>query len=172
MKKSEKKFSLFVAIVRLVGSLWLGFLVSFLPLYIFRGIYHDTATKTTYENMIISIVSIITAMLCLFLLYRMDDEAAKMERRDVIKVSVLPTAVLVLLCVLISWTKYPIILLGGAFELASLLAPGAHDIVEQASWSWILAALITAPFLAVSVYGGCLAARRRREKESARFQRP
>ena len=169
MKKREKRFNLFVALVRLVGALWLGFLVSFLPLYIFRGMYHDVATKPTYESLIISTISIIAAMACLFLLYREDDEAAKMERKDIIKASLIPVALHVLLCTLISWTKYPIILLGGAFEVASLLAPGSHSIVEQASWSWIVAALITAPFLMASVYGGCLAAGRKRKKELARM---
>ena len=166
MKKKEKNFNLFVALVRLVGALWLGFLVSFVPLYIFRGSYHDVATKTTYENVLISTISIFTAMAFLFFLYRSDDEAAKMKRGDAIRVSVVPAAVHVLLCTLICWTKYPLILLGGAFPLASLIAPGAHNVTEQAFWSWIVAALITAPFLIVSVYGGCLAARRKREKES------
>lgn len=169
MKKKEKNFNLFVSLVRLVGALWLGFLVSFVPLYIFRGIYHDVATKTTYENIIISVISILTAMPTLFLMYRGDDEAARMERRDAIKVSVMSAYVHVLLCTLICWTKYPLILLGGAFPLASLVAPGAHDITEQAFWSWIVAALITAPFLIVSVYGGCLAARRKREKASSQL---
>ncbi len=163
----EKKFNSFVAVVRLVGSLWLGFLVSFVPLYIFRGNYHDAGTKTTYENLIITVISVIVAALCLFLMYRSDDEAAKMEKRDTLKLAVIPSVIHILLCTLISWTKYPAYLLGGALSLASLLAPEAHGTEVYPAWSWILAVLIITPILAVSVFVGCLAAKRKREKELA-----
>lgn len=171
MKKREQTFNGFVALVRLVGALWLGFLVSFIPLYIFRGSYHDAATKTTYENILIASISIFTAMVFLFFLYRGDDEAAKLERGDAIRVSVVPAAIHVLLCTLISWTKYPVYLLGGAFPIASLLAPEAHGSDAYPAISWIVAALITAPFLIGSVYGGCFAARCKREKESNRLRK-
>ena len=165
MKKKEKKFNVFVALVRLVAALWLGFLFAIVPMYIFRGTYHDAATKATYENLILTVVSVVAAALCLILLYRADDEAARMDGRDALKAALIPTAIHVLLCALISWTKYPLILLGGVFPLAELLSPGAHNITEQPAWSWIVAALMVAPILAVAVYVGCLAARRKRQKE-------
>jgi len=34
-----------VGAVIMWGASWIGFLVSFIPLYIFRGVYHDMATK-------------------------------------------------------------------------------------------------------------------------------
>lgn len=168
----EKKFNNFVALVRLVGSLWLGFLISFVPLYIFRGNYHETANKTTYENIITTLISLFCAMVFLFFMYRADDEAAKMERKDMLRSAAIPSVIHILLCTLISWTKYPAYLLGGALSLASLLAPDAHGTEVYPAWAWIVAALIIAPFLAASVFGGCLAAKRKREKEMNRLHRP
>ena len=111
-------------------------------------------------------------MVFLFFMYRADDEAAKMERKDMLRSAAIPSVIHILLCTLISWTKYPAYLLGGALSLASLLAPDAHGTEVYPAWAWIVAALIIAPFLAASVFGGCLAAKQKREKEMNRLHRP
>ena len=68
MKKETVKSS-FVGAVIMWGASWIGFLVSFIPLYIFRGVYHDMATKERLEDVIMTAFGMLGAVVFL-LIYR------------------------------------------------------------------------------------------------------
>lgn len=168
----KEKVSLYaVATLKRIASLWIGYLVAIIPLYVFRANYHDTVTQGTIEAILMVAIVLLTAGVSLFLLYRRDDETAKLDKRGMIGITIIPTILHLLLCVLLCWSKYVYILLSGAYSLANILAPGAHDITEQAIWSVLVASLIVTPILAIGVWLGCLSARRQRKKEQVALRR-
>lgn len=78
MKKETVKSS-FVGAVVMWGASWISFLVSFIPLYIFRGIYHDMATKEHLEDIIMTVFGLLGALLFLLIYYSRKEEAEKTE---------------------------------------------------------------------------------------------
>lgn len=164
----KEKISLYlVATIKRVGALWIGFLVALIPLYILRGSIHDLNTLAIVESLSNYLIVVMSAALFLFLLYRRDDTAAKLDNEGIVGLTVIPTVIHLLLCVLMCWNKYVYVFLSAAFSITHLLAPGAHDITEQAIWSILVASLIITPIPAVGVFFGCLSARRKRRKEIA-----
>ena len=164
----KEKISLYlVATIKRVGALWIGFLVALIPLYILRGSIHDLNTLAIVESLLNYLIVVMSAALFLFLLYRRDDTAAKLDNEGIVGLTVIPTVIHLLLCVLMCWNKYVYVFLSAAFSITHLLAPGAHDITEQAIWSILVASLIITPIPAVGVFFGCLSARRKRRKEIA-----
>ena len=162
----KEKFSLyFVATLKRIGALWVGFLFSLIPLNILRANISDVSGRADAEALISFLVVVCISSVFLFLLYRRDDAVAKMDNKSIVELTVAPTIVHFFLCVLICWSKYVYFLLSGAYSIAQLFAPGASDINEQAIWSVLLAALIVTPIPAVGVFFGCLSARKKRKKE-------
>ena len=76
MKKETVKSS-FVGAIIMWGASWIGFLVSFIPLYIFRGIYHDMATKEHLEDIIMTVFGLLGALLFLLIYYSRNEDAEK-----------------------------------------------------------------------------------------------
>ena len=124
-------------------------------------------TLAIVESLSNYLIVVMSAALFLFLLYRRDDTAAKLDNEGIVGLTVIPTVIHLLLCVLMCWNKYVYVFLSAAFSITHLLAPGAHDITEQAIWSILVASLIITPIPAVGVFFGCLSARRKRRKEIA-----
>ncbi len=168
----KEKLSLYlVATVKRIGALWVGFLISLIPLYVLRASIHDLDTRALVEPLASFLIVVLYAALFLFFFYRRDDDAAQMDNKGIIGLTIIPTAIHLLLCVLICWSKYVYFLLSAAFSIANLLAPGAHDITEQAIWSILVASAIITPIPAVGVYFGCVSARKKREKEISELHR-
>ena len=156
-----------VATLFRIGALWGGFLVSMIPLYIVRGMYVDSSVQETVENLVTLLVLLTTSVVILFFVYRGNDEAAKLDKKGMLSMICIPTAVHLALCILLCWTKYVYIFLSEGYALARLISPGAHDITEQSVWSVLVASLIVTAIPSLGVYLGCLSARRKRKKESA-----
>lgn len=168
----KEKISLYlVATVKRIGALWVGFLVSLVPLYVLRASIHDLDTRAFVEPLASYLIVVLSAALFLFLLYRRDDDAAKMNHKGIVSITVIPTVIHLLLCVLICWSKYVYFLLSAAYSITHLLAPGAHDITEQAIWSVLVASVMVTPIPAVGVCFGCLSARKKRQKEIEKLHR-
>lgn len=148
-----------------IGALWCGFLISVIPLYIVRGMNLDISVKDAAENLVTLLVLLATAVVILFFVYRGSDEAAKLDKKGLISLLWIPTAVHLGLCVVLCWSKYVYIFLSEGYALARLLSPGAKDITEQSVWSVLVASLIVTAIPSLGVLCGCLAARKKREKE-------
>ena len=81
MKKETVKSS-FVGAVIMWGASWIGFLVSFIPLYIFRGVYHDMATKERLEDVIMTAFGMLGAVVFLLIYYSRNEDAEKTEIKE------------------------------------------------------------------------------------------
>ena len=78
MKKELIKSSIVGAVI-MWGASWVGFLVSFIPLYIFRGVYHDMATKERLEDVIMTAFGMLGAVVFLLIYYSRNEDAEKTE---------------------------------------------------------------------------------------------
>ena len=81
MKKELIKSSI-VGAVSMWGASWIGFLVSFIPLYIFRGVYHDMATKERLEDVIMTAFGMLGAVVFLLIYYSRNEDAEKNEIKE------------------------------------------------------------------------------------------
>lgn len=153
-----------VSTVWRLGSLWAGFLVAMLPLYIVRGAYHDTATKATLENIVTLLFLLVVSVIVMFFVYRSNDEAAKYDTKELIGMLIVPVIIHFVLCAVLCWSKVSYLLLSEGYAFARLVAPGASDITKQPAWSVLVAALVVTPVPSLGVYLGCLSARRKRKK--------
>ncbi len=136
-----------------------------IPLYILRGMNLDISVKDTVENLVTLLVLLITALVVLFFVYRGNDEAAKLDKKGMISILWIPIAAHLSLCVLLCWNKFVYIFLSEGYALARLISPGAKDITEQSAWSVLVASLVVTAIPSLGVLLGCLAARKKREKE-------
>lgn len=81
MKKELNKSSIVGAVI-MWGASWIGFLVSFIPLYIFRGVYHDMATKERLEDVIMTAFGMLGAVVFLLIYYSRNEDAEKTEIKE------------------------------------------------------------------------------------------
>lgn len=81
MKKELIKSSIVGAVI-MWGASWIGFLVSFIPLYIFRGVYHDMATKERLEDVIMTVFGMLGAVAFLLIYYSRNEDAEKTEIKE------------------------------------------------------------------------------------------
>ena len=81
MKKELIKSSIVGAVI-MWGASWIGFLVSFIPLYIFRGVYHDMATKERLEDVIMTAFGMLGAVVFLLICYSRNEDAEKTEIKE------------------------------------------------------------------------------------------
>ena len=81
MKKELIKSSIVSAVI-MWGASWIGFLVSFIPLYIFRGIYHDMATKERLEDVIMTAFGMFGAVVFLLIYYSRNEDAEKTDIKE------------------------------------------------------------------------------------------
>lgn len=70
-----------ISTLRILASAWLGFLVAFLPLYIFRGTYHN-ADAALWEDVLMSAVGIIAGALILMVLTARTDRYEKIDDKQ------------------------------------------------------------------------------------------
>lgn len=123
------------------------------------------------ENTVSLVIVLVASVLFLFFLYRRDDDAAKLDSKGTVFMTVIPTVIHLLICVLICWNKYVYIFLSEAYSLAQLLSPDAHDITEQPVWSVAVASLLVTPIPAIGVWLGCLSAQKNRRREVAALRK-
>ena len=81
MKKELIKSSIVGAVI-MWGASWIGFLVSFIPLYIFRWVYHDMATKERLEDVIMTAFGMLGAVVFLLIYYSRNEDAEKTEIKE------------------------------------------------------------------------------------------
>ncbi len=158
MKKELIRSSIVGAVI-MWGASWIGFLVSFIPLYIFRGVYHDMATKERLEDVIMTIFGMLGAIAFLLIYYSRSDDAEKLGAKDTYIRSLISAAIYALVWV-VTGCNYLVGAYG--FHFASLF--GENDARKPVMLGVIVSAIIcTLIYAAVSMLG-CGIARKRREK--------
>lgn len=169
----KEKVSLYlVATVKRIGALWVGFLVSLIPLYILRGSIHDPDTLAMAERSTTTAIVLLTSAVLLFFLYRRDDHAAKLNSKEALLLVLIPTLIHFVFCFITAFTKNLIVLSTGmGYYFAHLLEPEASSVAELSAGAQILAAVVVPILPAVGVFFGCLSARKKREKEVAELKR-
>ncbi len=86
MKKEEFNTFLksgFLTAVKIWGSAWSAFILSIIPLYIWRGSYYgDFDSKLTGENVIMTAIGIIAGFFILMLMHGKSDEAERLSNKE------------------------------------------------------------------------------------------
>ena len=169
----KEKISLYlVATVKRIGALWVGFLVSFIPLYILRGNIHDLDTLAVVERSSTTAIVLFTSAVLLFFLYRRDDHAAKLNSKEALLLVLIPTLIHFVFCFITAFTKNLIVISTGmGYYFVHLLEPEADGVAELSARVKILAATVVPILPAVGVFFGCLSARKKRQKEVAELHR-
>ena len=168
----EKPSLYLVATVKRIGALWVGFLVSMIPLYILRGSIHDLDTLAVAERCTTTAIVLLVSAVLLFFLYRRDDHAAKMDGKRTLLLVLIPTLIHFVFCFITAFTKNLIVISTGmGYYFVHLLEPEADSVAELSVGAQIIASLIVTPIPAVGVYFGCLSARKKREKEVTELHR-
>lgn len=157
MKKELIKSSIVGAVI-MWGASWIGFLVSFIPLYIFRGVYHDMATKERLEDVIMTIFGMLGAVAFLLIYYSHSEDAEKLGAKESYMRSIISAAIYALVWI-VTGCNYLVGAYG--FHFATLF--GENDNRKPIMLGVIISAFICAIYAAVSALG-CSIARKRREK--------
>ncbi len=158
MKKELIKTSIVGAIIMWSAS-WIGFLVSFIPLYIFRGVYHDMATKEHMEDVIMTIFGMLGAVAFLLIYYSRNEDAEKLGAKESYFRSLISAGIYALVWI-VTGCNYLVGAYG--FHFASLF--GENDNRKPVILGVIVSAVICALIYAAVSILGCSIARKRREK--------
>ena len=169
----KEKISLYlVATVKRIGALWVGFLVSMIPVYILRGNIHDLDTLAMVERSTTTVIVLLTSAILLLFLYRRDDHAAKLDSKETLLLVLIPTLIHFVFCFITAFTKNLIVISTGmGYYFVHLLEPKADGVAELSARVKILAAVIVPILPAVGAYFGCLSARKKRNREVAELKR-
>ncbi len=169
----KEKLSLYlVATVKRIGALWVGFLISFIPLYILRGSIHDLDTLAAVERISTTAIVLLTSAVLLFFLYRRDDHAARMNTKETLLLVLTPTLIHFVFCFITAFTKNLIVVSTGmGYYFVHLLEPNATGVAELSAGVQIIAAVVVPILPAVGVFFGCLSARKKRQTEVAELHR-
>ena len=163
----KEKVSLYlVATVKRIGALWVGFLISMIPVYILRGNIHDLDTLAVAERSTTTAIVLLTSAVLLFFLYRRDDHAAKQNSKEALLLVLIPTLIHFVFCFITAFTQNLIVVSTGmGYCFVHLLEPEADGVAELSSGVQILAAVVVPILPAVGVFFGCVSARKKRQKE-------
>ena len=163
----KEKLALYlVATVKRIGALWVGFLVSMIPMSILRGNIHDLDTLAMVERSTTTVIVLLTSAVLLFFLYRRDDHAAKLDSKETLLLVLIPTLIHFVFCFITAFTKNLIVISTGmGYYFVHLLEPEADGVAELSAGVQIIAAVVVPILPAIGVYFGCLSARKKREKE-------
>ena len=169
----KEKISLYlVATVKRIGALWVGFLVSMIPVYILRGNIHDLDTLAMVERSTTTVIVLLTSAVLLLFLYRRDDHAAKLDSKETLLLVLIPTLIHFLFCFITVFTKNLIVISTGmGYYFVHLLEPEADGVAELSARVKILGAAVVPILPAVGVFFGCLSARKKRNREVAELKR-
>ena len=169
----KEKLALYlVATVKRIGALWVGFLVSMIPMYILRGNIHDLDTLAMVERSTTTVIVLLTSAVLLFFLYRRDDHAAKLDSKETLLLVLIPTLIHFVFCFITAFTKNLIVISTGmGYYFVHLLEPEADGVAELSAGVQIIAAVVVPILPAIGVYFGCLSARKKRNRDVSELKR-
>ena len=79
MKSRSKMSNCFFTMLRIWASAWLAFLISLLPMYIWRGVNNDIEIFSFIENLILSICGLLFGFVILTLFQAKEDNSERMD---------------------------------------------------------------------------------------------
>ena len=169
----KEKLALYlVATVKRIGALWVGFLVSMIPMYILRGNIHDLDTLAVAERCTTTAIVLLVSAVLLFFLYRRDDHAAKLDSKETLLLVLIPTLIHFVFCFITAFTKNLIVISTGmGYYFVHLLEPEADGVAELSARVRVIAAAVVPLLPAVGVYFGCLSARKKRNRDVSELKR-
>ena len=121
----DKISNCFLMSFRVLASAWLSFLVSIVPLYIWRGVHPNNKVG---ENLIMASIGIFFGFLFLMILQMRDDESHRYSMRDILLISGGGVGIYILLWIIVylpSKNNYLISVLG--YHLSYLIGMGADE---------------------------------------------
>ena len=166
----KEKIALYLlAAIKRIGALWVGLLVSIVPLYVLRGNFHTIEDLAVVEYAVTPAIILLTSVVFLFFLYRRDDYAARLTSAEALRLVLIPTLIHFGVCFLTAFTKNLIVISTGCgYQFVYLLAPDlSREVAELPAGLQILASAVITPIPAIGAFFGCLSARQKRRRESA-----
>ena len=157
----EKISSCFLISARILVSAWLSFLVSIVPLYIWRGTHHNDKFG---EDLSMSVIGIIFGFLFLMLFQMRDDKSHCYGTRDTLLISSVGIGFYILLSIIVylpTHNNYLIAVLG--YHLSRLIGIGKDE------YPTLLAALASALFFGVTYFLAILVGTKLAKKRQKRF---
>ena len=151
---------------RIWGSAWLAFLVSLVPVYIWRGSYfEDFNTKLIGENMIMAGVGIIAGFLILMILHGKSDEAERLSNAEMLRRAGFAVGIFIAVWMLVwaLWENNYLIACCG-YHLEKLLGLNANN--RPTFFSASTAALIYGFIYFSAIVVGTKIAQKRRKKRN------
>ncbi|MBE6542992.1 MAG: hypothetical protein E7675_01185 [Ruminococcaceae bacterium] len=157
-EKASLKESIIWAL-KMLGASWGAWLISIVPLYIFRGLYNYDATRLFWEEVIMSVLGTIFSSIIIYIFAVKADEFERADTSYVKSLAIKSSVIYGIICV-VSMGYYPLsviashiarfitYLIGGKLYIAAL----------------IIASTILNTFFAFAIIKGSKRARKRRQK--------
>ena len=143
--------------VSMYGSAWIAFLIGMIALYIFRGVYHNSATREMYENLLGMSIGLLISFALLVLRYRSQDGIGKKTAKEMTISALIGGGIYWLLWVIsggiyaVAVNGYYLCVLIGRQKNGNPTAPGAL----------VGATVFCAVYIAAVILGSFLARRKR-----------
>ena len=161
--KKVKIGDIFLTTLKIWGSAWIAYLIAMVPLYIWRGIYHEPEFAARGEHIIMSLVGAIVGFVALLLIHGRSDAAERMTDKDMWQHALYSVGIYIIAWMplwIIAENNYVVATCG--YHLIHLFAFGPDG--QPTVASALLAALIYGVFYMRAIVLGTKMARRRRTK--------
>ncbi len=159
-QKEKPKFKDYILwALKFYGCSWLAWAISWIPLYIFRGLYKYDETRPFWESVLMSIIGIAIAAVAVYIFALKTDEFEKADPKYVKKLAIGSGIVYTVICTL-SFGYYPVCVL--VYHLASVLLSLSQGFLGIIIIP--LSAAIVNGIFAFAVIKGAKKAKIRREK--------
>ena len=82
MTLSERSGGMMLSALRIWAAAWITFLISIVPLYVFRGNYHDVLTRDQYERVLMTFIGLVFGTAICLLLTARNERTARLTRKE------------------------------------------------------------------------------------------
>lgn len=145
--------------LKMLGASWGAWVISIIPLYIFRGLYNYDATRLFWEELIMSVLGIIFSTVIIYIFAVKTDYFEKADKSYVKSLAIKSSVFYGLVCV-ISMGYYPVsVTINHITRFISYLTGGILGI-----FALVIAAAILNTLFALAIIKGAKKARKRRQK--------
>lgn len=145
--------------LKMLGACWGAWLISIIPLYIFRGLYNFDASRLFWEELIMAFLGIIISPIIIYIFAIKTDYFEKAEKNYVRSLAIKSSVIYAAVCV-ISMGYYPVsVTVSHISRFLLYLSGGSLGFIAL-----ILASAMLNALFAVAIIKGAAVARKRREK--------